>query len=97
MTKSDLREDAEKIRAELRHLEQVEHALEEARGEFEHELRRVGDALVRAGRSRDLDSRDRQLRDNVALNRKDLDKNRARRHTLEARLRDIVRVLDLDT
>ncbi len=44
-----LRQEVDKIRAELKHLDQLEDVLDEARGEFEHELRRAGDALMRAG------------------------------------------------
>ncbi len=85
-----LRRQAEEIRAALKHLEQIEDVLDEARGEFEHELRRAGDALVRAGgRSWGVENRIKELKDNIALNRKDLGENEKRRQELEARLKDI--------
>ena len=85
-----LQREAEEIRAELRHLAQIEDVLDEARGEFEHELRRAGDALVRAGgRSWRVENRIKELKGNIALNRKDLEENEKRRQELEARLKDI--------
>ena len=91
MTVDDsLREEAETIRAELRHLDQIDDVLDEARGEFEHELRRAGDALVRAGgRSWGVENRIKELKGNIALNRKDLEKNKKRRQELEIRLKKI--------
>ena len=75
-----LRQEADKIRAELKHLDQLEDVLDEARSEFEHELRRAGDALVRAGgRSWGVENRIKELKGNIARNRKDL----------EARLKNI--------
>lgn len=80
----------EEIRAEIKHLEQVEDVLDEARGEFEHELRRAGDALVRAGgRSWGVENRIKELKSNIALNRKDLEENKKRRQELETRLNKI--------
>ena len=91
MTVDDsLREEVEKIRAELKHLDQIEDVLDEARGEFEHELRRAGDALVRAGgRSWGVENRIKELKDNIVLNRKDLEENKKRRQKLEMRLKQI--------
>jgi chromosome segregation ATPase len=91
MTVDDsLREEVKKIRAELKHLDQIEDVLDEARGEFEHELRRAGDALVRAGgRSWGVENRLKELKGNVALNRKDLEENKKRRQKLEMRLKQI--------
>lgn len=86
----NLGEEAEKIRAELKHLEQIEDVLDEARGEFEHELRRAGDALVRAGgRSLGVENRIKDLKGNIALNRKDLEENKKRRQEFEMRLKKI--------
>lgn len=82
-----LRKQAEEIREQLRHLEQVEDVLDEARGDFEHELRRAGDALLRAGgRSREVEARIKALQANIALNRKDLENAGKQRQALEARL-----------
>jgi chromosome segregation ATPase len=91
MTVDDsLREEVKKIRAELKYLDQIEDVLDEARGEFEHELRRAGDALVRAGgRSWGVENRLKELKGNVALNRKDLEENKKRRQKLEMRLKQI--------
>ena len=75
------------LRAEIERLQRIEDALEEALGDFDHELRRVSDALIRAdGRSLGLDGKEAQLRKNIALSQKDLESNRARQHTLRARL-----------
>lgn len=85
-----LQRQAAEIRAEIKHLEQVEDVLDEARGEFEHELRRAGDALVRAGgRSWGVENRIKELKGNIALNRKDLEENKKRRQELETRLKKI--------
>ncbi len=86
-----LQEQAE-LREQLRHLDQVEDVLDEARGDFEHELRRAGDALLRAGgRSREVEARIKALKANIALNRKDLEKTGKQRRVLEARLAAIQR------
>ena len=85
-----LQRQAEATRATLKHLEQVEDVLDEARSEFEHELRRAGDALVRSGgRSWRVENRIKELKGNIALNRKDLDENTKRRRELETHLRSI--------
>jgi len=85
-----LQKQAEETRAALKHLEQVEDALDEARDEFEHELRRAGDALVRSGgRSWRVETQIKELKDNIALNRKDLDEKTKQRRELETRLRSI--------
>lgn len=81
---------AAELRSELERLEQVADALEEALGDFDHELRRVGDALIRAGgRSLALDEKAAQLRKNIKLSQKDLESNRIQRRTLESRLHDL--------
>lgn len=85
---------AKKIRATLKRLEQIEDVLDEARAEFEHELRRAGDALVRAGgRSWRVESQIKELRDNIALNKKDLEENKKQRQQLEICLKRIEREL----
>lgn len=49
-----------------------------------------GDALVRAGGcSWGVENRIKELKGNIALNRKDLDENEKRRQELEARLKNI--------
>ena len=85
-----LQRQAEETRAALKHLERVEDVLEEARDEFEHELRRTGDALVRSGgRSWRVENRIKELKGNIALNCKDLNEKTNRRRELETRLRSI--------
>ncbi|MDH3669732.1 MAG: hypothetical protein OES46_01040 [Gammaproteobacteria bacterium] len=85
-----LQKQAEEIRADIKHLEQVEDVLDEARGELEHELRRAGDALVRAGgRSWDVENRIKELKGNIALNRKDLEENKKQRQEFETHLKNI--------
>ncbi len=75
------------LRAEIERLQRIEDALEEALGDFDHELRRVSDALIRAdGRSLGLDGKEAQLRKNIKLSQKDLESNRARQRLLRARL-----------
>lgn len=75
------------LRAEIEHLQRIEDALEEALGDFDHELRRVSDALIRAdGRSLELGRKETQLRKNIKLSQKDLESNRARQRLLRARL-----------
>ena len=79
--------EAQRIRNELARLEAIEDVLEEALGDFEHQLRRVGDGLVRAGgRSMDLEGQAKLFHDNRKLTLEDLEKNRARRRTLDERL-----------
>lgn len=85
-----LHKQGEEIHAQIRHLEEIEDVLDEARGEFEHELRRAGDALIRAGgRSWGVENRIKELKSNIALNRKDLEENRKQRQELEAQLKKI--------
>ncbi|MFQ5759988.1 MAG: hypothetical protein ACE5HM_03335 [Acidiferrobacterales bacterium] len=85
-----LQRQAEEIRADIKHLDQVEDVLDAARGEFKHELRRAGDALVRAGgRSWGVENRIKELKGNIALNRKDLEENKKRRQELETCLKKI--------
>lgn len=83
-------EKVRQLRARLARLEQIEDALGEARAEFEHELRRAGDALQRAGgRSPDVESRIALLERNIALNRRDLAENEKQRRALAAELRKL--------
>ncbi|MDH3377489.1 MAG: hypothetical protein OEQ39_11100 [Gammaproteobacteria bacterium] len=85
-----LQKQAEETRVALERLEQVEDVLEEARDEFEHELRRAGDALVRSGgRSWRVENRIKELKDNIALNREDLNEKKKQRRELETRLSSI--------
>ena len=79
------------IEDRIRHLEDVHDVLEEARGEFDHEIRRNHDALVRAGgRAPELEREARRLGENRDLAQKDLEKNRAERRALQERLAAIV-------
>ena len=78
---------AEELREKLERLEKTADVIEEGLSDFQHELRRVDDALVRAGgRSLELDRKERQLRENIKLARKDLEKNRVAREKLTKRL-----------
>ena len=54
----------------------IEQSLSQEIAALKHELRRVGDALVR-GRSQDLERRARQLRENIALCERELEQHRA--------------------
>jgi len=74
-----------RLRADIERLRAVERALEEAQTELEHELRRAGDALAR-GPTRPGEHRLRRIRDNLELNRRDLERNRAGQRALEQRL-----------
>lgn len=81
---------AAELKAEIKRLEQIEDALEEALGDFDHELRRVSDALIRAGgRSLELDEKTAQLRKNIRFSQRDLQSNRTQRLALGARLDDV--------
>jgi septal ring factor EnvC (AmiA/AmiB activator) len=78
------------IDAELARLEAAADALEEALADFEHQLRRIGDGLIRAGgHSRELE-RQREI---VSSNRRrtlaDLAANRELRRTMQARRGEI--------
>lgn len=84
---TSLQTRAEQLHSELDRLEQVADILEEGLSDFHHQLRRVGDALLRVGgRSIELDRKARQLRENIEVGRSDLENNRAERRELAVRL-----------
>lgn len=87
---TSLQTTAERLRSELERLEKVANVLEEGLSDFHHQLRRVGDALIRVGgRSIKLDREARQLRENIEADGKELEKSRAERRDLNVRLRTI--------
>lgn len=76
----------EEIDAELARLDAVDEALEEALADFDHQLRRVADGLVRAGFvSPNLEHQKQQLQGNRKRTLSDLEKNRAARRALQVR------------
>ncbi len=76
-----------RIEAEIERLAARRHQLDLARGEFDHEARRAGDALVRVGgRSRELEERVKALRANQKLTEADLEKTGGALAALERRL-----------
>ncbi len=84
---SDLAGERARIEAEIERLAARRHQLDLARGEFDHEARRAGDALVRVGgRSRELEERVKTLRANRKLTEADLEKTGGALAALERRL-----------
>lgn len=81
---------AQALRAEVERLDRIADAIEEGLAEFNHELRRVGDAQVRAGRgSLSLDKEALRLEKNIDLGHKDLKGILAEQRDLKARLQTI--------
>ena len=85
--RSDLLAERARIQAESERLDGKRRQLDLALGEFEHESRRIGDALERlGGRSAELEARAKALAKNRKLTAADLAKNAtegdrlARRH-----------------
>lgn len=73
MTTPSSQSERERLEQELARFEMKRRALDEALGEFLHEGRRTRDALERAGgHSHALDATARQLKKNVKLTRRDL-------------------------
>ena len=58
----------------------IEQSLRQELAALQHELRRVNDGLERA-RSRELEQRARQLRDNIALCQRELKQHAAALHS----------------
>ncbi len=72
--------------AETARLQRKLAALRAALGEFEHEARRINDALERAGGgAHGLQARQRQLADNMRLSRLDIEKTQAALAALQKR------------
>jgi chromosome segregation ATPase len=89
----DRRAERARTQAEIARLETRRHQLDLARGEFDHEARRAGDALVRAGgRSLELEKRIKALRANQALTEADLEKADKALAALQRRLAEIERL-----
>ena len=85
--RNDLAGERARIEAEIERLAARRRQLDLARGEFDHEARRAGDALVRVGgRSRELEERVKTLRANQTLTETDLEKTAKALTALERRL-----------
>jgi len=70
----------------LERLKKTERELASALAEFEHEARRVGDRLERGGgRSFALQEHLRQIEENIAATRADIDRIRNQREAFPAR------------
>ena len=84
--RSDFLAERERLQADIERLEAKGRQLDLALGEFEHESRRVGDALERlGGRSAELEARAKTLAKNRKLTEADLAKNADARDRLERR------------
>ncbi len=87
MTTPSSQSERERLEQELARFEMKRRALDEALGEFLHEGRRTRDALERAGgHSRALDAKARQLKKNVKLTRRDLERTEREIEDLRERL-----------
>ena len=85
--RNELAGERARIEAEIERLAARRRQLDLARGEFDHEARRAGDALVRVGgRSRELEERVKALRANQTLTETDLEKTAKALTALERRL-----------
>ncbi len=83
------------LQAEIDALETRKHHLGQALGEFEHEARRVGDGLERAGgRAPELEARLKTLADNQRLTEKQIRKLDDEVAALNRRLAEIERLDD---
>ncbi len=93
--RSDLLAERARIQAESERLDGKRRQLDLALGEFEHESRRVGDALERlGGRSAELEARAKALAKNRKLTESDLAKNATERDRLERRRAEISARID---
>ena len=87
---SELRAARARFEAEIEALQAKQRNLDLVRGEFEHDGRRVRDALERAGgRSHELEQRMKTLARNEKLTEADLEKNAKTLKRLERRLAEI--------
>ncbi len=93
--RSGLLAERESLRAESERLDAQRRQLDLALAEFEHESRRVGDALERlGGRSAELEARAKALAKNRKLTESDLAKNATERDRLERRRAEISARID---
>ncbi len=82
-----LQQQADAIRAEIEMLQRAKRSLDDALGEFDHQARRVRDALVRVGGiSADLELKLETLERNTKLTLDDTAKNQTRRDRLDQEL-----------
>lgn len=87
---SELSTERARLEAEIEALQVKQRHLELVRGEFEHDGRRVRDALERVGgRSHELEQRMRTLARNEKLTEADLERNAKDLQRLERRLAEI--------
>ncbi len=93
--RNDLAGERARIEAEIERLAARRRQLDLARGEFDHEARRAGDALLRVGgKSRELEERVKALRANQTLTETDLEKTAKALAALERRLAAITAETD---
>ncbi len=91
----DLLAERTRTGAEIERLDAKRRQLDLALGEFEHESRRVADALERlGGRSAELEARAKALAKNRKLTESDLAKNATERDRLERRRAEISARID---
>ena len=97
--RSDLLAKRAGVQAEIERLDAKRRQLDLALGEFEHEARRVGDALERlGGRSAELEARAKALAKNQKLTEADLARNAKARRRLERRHAEVsARIERLDS
>ena len=80
---------ADAIKAEIELLKRGKGSLDQALGEFDHQSRRVSDALVRVGNSSDLELQRKSIDRNTRLTLDDIAKNKVRSDQLSQRLAEI--------
>jgi chromosome segregation ATPase len=87
---SELGAERARLEAEIESLQKRQRHLDLVRGEFEHDGRRVRDALERVGgRSHELEQRLRTLARNEKLTEADLEKDAKALKRLERRLAEV--------
>ncbi len=87
---SELSAERARFEAEIEALRVKQRHLDLVRGEFEHDSRRVRDALERVGgRSHELEQRMKTLARNEKLTEADLEKNAKTLKRLERRLAEV--------
>lgn len=86
-----LEAERDELRGAIERLERMREQLLSARDEFEHQARRGGDALQRAGgASRDIEQRLGLLGENLKLTDQDLERGRRELEGLGSRLETVV-------
>ena len=82
----NLQQQADAIKAKIEMLQRGEGNLDQALGEFNHQARRVRDALERVGISADLELQLNSLDHNTKLTLDDIAENQVRRNQLSQEL-----------